>query len=459
MVGAAALAATALATLARPATAADMPTTQPGPAPAPAPESAQQRDARMTWWRDARFGMFIHWGIYSVPAGVFDGKEIPDIGEWIMNHGKIPVARYAQFARQFDPQQFNAEQWVNIAKSAGMRYIVITAKHHDGFAMFHTHVDGYNIYDATPFHRDPLAELAAACKTAGIKLGFYYSQTQDWHHPGGAAIGGHWDPAQDGDFASYVRAVAQPQIKELLTNYGPVAVLWFDTPTDQMTHDLAEPFVTLLHQYQPQIIWNNRLGGGFQGDTETPEQHVPPNGYPGRDWETCMTINDTWGYKVHDDHFKSNQTLIRNLIDIASKGGNYLLNVGPTARGVIPPPEVERLEAIGKWLDVNGEAIYGTSASPFTRALDFGRVTQKPGRLYLSVFDKPVDGTLWLPMKGKITRAYLVEEPEQQLEIGTASGGVTINLPQGVKLDPGATVVVAEVDGPVDAFAPTTRVP
>ena len=440
-----------------PLSGAAEPTTQPGPVPPSAPETPEQRDARMGWWRDARFGMFIHWGVYSVPAGVYDGKDVPGIGEWIMNHAKIPVARYAEYAKQFDPEKFNAEQWVNIAKSAGMKYVVITAKHHDGFAMFHTHVDDYNIYDATPFHRDPLAELSAACQKAGMHLGFYYSQCQDWHHPGGAAIGGHWDKAQDGDFATYIRTVAQPQVKELLTNYGPVAVLWYDTPTSLMTHDLAEPFVTLMHQYQPQIIFNNRLGGGFHGDTETPEQFVPPNGYPGRDWETCMTMNDTWGYKVHDQDFKSTQTLLHNLIDIASKGGNYLLNVGPTSEGIIPQPEVDRLEAIGKWLDVNGEAIYGTTASPFKHALDFGRVTQKPNHLFLCIFDKPADNTLWLPMKGKITKAYILPDQDESLELGTADGGVTIKLPADAKMDPDATVVVADVDGPVDAFVPPIK--
>jgi alpha-L-fucosidase len=162
-------------------------------------ETKEQREARMQWWHEARFGMFIHWGVYSVPAGTYDGKRIQGIGEWIMNRGKIRVARYADYAREFNPTKFNADEWVSIAKSAGMRYIVITSKHHDGFAMFHTKVDGYNIYDATPFKRDPLKELAEACQKQGIKLGFYYSQAQDWHHPGGAASGGHWDPAQNGD--------------------------------------------------------------------------------------------------------------------------------------------------------------------------------------------------------------------------------------------------------------------
>ena len=312
-------------------------------------ETKAQRDARMQWWREARFGMFIHWGLYSVPAGTYHGKQIGGIGEWIMNCGEIPVAEYAGFAKQFNPVKFNADEWVSIAKNAGMKYIVITSKHHDGFAMFHSKASLYNIVDATPFGRDPLKELAAACKKQGIKLGFYYSQAQDWHHPGGFAYAtngrkqGHWDKAQDGDFHKYIREIAIPQVREILTNYGDVAVLWWDTPagmTREEVHELAG-----LLKLQPKIIANNRLGNGIDGDTETPEQFIPATGYPGRDWETCMTMNDTWGYKSYDHNWKSTETLLRNLIDIASKGGNYLLNVGPTNEGLIPPASVERLQA------------------------------------------------------------------------------------------------------------------
>jgi len=267
-------------------------------------ESKEQHEARMAWWKDARFGMFIHWGIYSVPAGTYDGKQIPGIGEWIMNRGKIPVARYAEYAKEFNPVEFNADTWVSIAKNAGMKYIVITSKHHDGFAMFHSETSPYNIHDATPFKRDPIAELAAACKKAGIRFGLYYSQAQDWHHRGGAANGGHWDPAaQDGSFDDYLDKIAVPQVREILTKYGPISVLWFDTPTN-MTKERAEKFIPVL-KLQPQIIVNNRLGGGFEGDLSTPEQYIPATGVLGKDWETCMTMNDTWGYKSYDDHWKS----------------------------------------------------------------------------------------------------------------------------------------------------------
>jgi alpha-L-fucosidase len=407
------------------------------------------KDQRMAWWRAARFGMFIHWGVYSVPAGRRDGKEVPGLGEWIMNKGEIPVADYAQYPAQFDPVDFNADQWVSIAKNAGMKYIVITAKHHDGFAMFKSSVDGYNIVDATPFHRDPLKELAAACKKQGIKLGFYYSQDQDWHHPGAAAIGGHWDPAaQDGDFANYVRTIAEPQVKELLTNYGTVSVLWWDTPTKEMTPELAGELHDLL-KLQPNIISNNRLGGGFKGDTETPEQRIPPTGFAGRDWETCMTINNTWGYRVDDTEFKSPELLLRNLIDIASKGGNYLLNVGPTSLGVIPRPEVERLATMGDWLKINGEAIYGTGPTMFgpeagalseTEKDTKGapkfvakwewRCTTKPGKVFIHLMKWP-DKTFTLDgMKGRVTKAYLLADPHRAGVTFTQEGEkVTITLP------------------------------
>ncbi len=245
------------------------------------PETKGQLDTRMKWWREARFGMFIHWGVYSVPAGTWEGKQIPGIGEWIMNRAKIPVAEYAKFTEQFNPVKFNADQWVSIAKAAGQKYIVITAKHHDGFAMFHSKATPYNIYDATPFKRDPLAELAEACRKQGIKLGFYYSQAQDWHHPGGAAAkGGHWDKAQDGSMDDYIDKIAVPQVRELLTNYGDVAVLWWDTPVN-MNRERAAKLHELL-KLQPQIITNNRLYRGdpeFRGDTETPEQKIPATGF------------------------------------------------------------------------------------------------------------------------------------------------------------------------------------
>ncbi|HEV2391234.1 MAG TPA: alpha-L-fucosidase [Verrucomicrobiae bacterium] len=421
-----------------------------------ADETPQQRDARMKWWREARFGMFIHWGVYSVPAGTYHGKRIPGIGEWIMHNAKIPVAEYRQYAKEFNPVKYNADAWVRLAKEAGMKYIVITSKHHDGFAMFNSKASDWNIVKASPFGRDPLKELAAACKKYGIKLGFYYSQAQDWNNPGGAAAGGHWDKAQDGDMTEYIRNVAAPQVREILSHYGKIAVLWWDTPVN-MTKERAEMLLPAL-KLQPGIIYNNRLGGGYKGDTETPEQYVPATGYPGRDWETCMTMNDTWGYKSYDNDWKSAETLIRNLVDIASKGGNYLLNVGPTSEGLIPEPSVERLKAIGQWMKVNHEAIYDTTASPFKR-LPWGRCTKKvegPNTtLYLHVFNWPADGKLLVPgLKNSARAAYLLApDKRQKLAAQSSSEGLVLAVPDAAP-NPICSTVVLKITGPLQIEQP-----
>ncbi len=432
-------------------------------------ETPAQRDARMAWWREARFGMFIHWGLYSIPAGTWNGKQIPGIGEWIMNTASIPVADYKALAKQFNPTAYSAHDIVALAKSAGMKYIVITSKHHDGFAMFDSKADPFNIVDATPYHRDPIRELAEECRKQGIKLGFYYSQDQDWTAPGGAAYktgnhdrpNHHWDPAQDGNFADYLHKKAIPQLKELLTNYGDFpAVIWFDTPTADMTPELAGEIVALLNQH-PNLIWNNRLGGGYKGDTETPEQFIPARGYPGRDWEACMTINDTWGYKSYDLNFKSTQTLLRNLIDISSKGGNYLLNIGPDSKGNVPPAEVERLQQMGQWLAVNGEAIYGTQATLFgDEAGSFSttekdkngkpkfipkwdwRSTTAPDKIYVELFTWPKGSFHLDSVPRNVTGAYLLaDKSHAPLKVTKSGSGIDVALP-GHALDPIATVLV-----------------
>lgn len=430
-------------------------TTQPDP----------ERDSRMAWWRAARFGLFIHWGVYSVPAGTYNGKQIPDLGEWIMLNAKIPLADYRNFASQFNPTKFNADDWVSMAKKAGMKYIVITSKHHDGFAMFDSKASDYNIVAATPFKRDPLKELAAACQKNGIKLGFYYSQCQDWGHAGGAVLarrGPKWDPGQEGSFDEYVHKVAIPQVREILSNYGPISVLWWDTQTPECTPAIAAEFQELL-KLQPGIIQNNRLGGGIRGDTETPEQRIPANGYPGRDWETCMTINETWGYKSYDNNFKPTSLLLRNLIDIASKGGNYLLNVGPTSEGIIPQPEVDRLQEIGKWLDVNGEAIYGSSPTAFgaeagpsgattqdargrsTPVINWDwRCTTKPGKLYIHILKWPGATFALDNLKGKATKAYMLADPSRAaLPVMQNGSHLTVTLPSAAP-DPIASVLCIE---------------
>ncbi len=431
-------------------------------------------DKRMEWWREARFGMFIHWGVYAVPAGVYKGHEMTrGGGEWIMNRSKIPVAEYQQYAKQFNPVKYNAEAWVKAAKDAGMKYIVITAKHHDGFAMFKSNASKWNIVDATPYGKDVLKALAEACRKYQMKLGFYYSQAQDWNNPGGAAArkaasegwpnpdsaridaytaehNGHWDPAQTTQtMAEYIDKVAVPQVKELLTNYGDVAVLWWDTPTN-MTDEFAKKLQAEL-ALQPNIITNDRLKRpNFPGDYKTPEQKIPNlHELDGRDWETCMTMNGTWGFKSYDHKWKSVETLVRNLVDIASKGGNYLLNVGPTAAGEFPQESLESLKGIGAWMKVNSEAIYGTKASPLP-PLAWGRCTRKnsPGGtvLYLSVFNWPADGKLVVPgIKNDVAAASLLYNGSA-LKTAVSGNDLVITVPEKAP-DAIATVIKLELKG------------
>jgi len=443
-------------------------------------ETKTQRDSRMGWWRDAKFGMFIHWGVFSVPAGWYHGKRVPGFSEWLMHDARISVREYRQYAKEFNPQRFDAVQFVAAAKSAGMKYIVITAKHHDGFAMFDSKASDWTIVRATAYKKDPLKALAEECRKQGIKLGLYYSHAQDWNN--GGAIGlsmpkhperekGPWDKAQHRDMDDYIDNVAIPQVRELLTHYGPdtPAILWWDTPKE-ITKARAAKFDDVVQEVRPGLIQNNRLSNTkdpagkkyFPGDTETPEGFIPPQGFPGRDWETCMTFNDSWGYKRGDYHWKSTGTLIRNLCDIASKGGNYLLNVGPDAQGCIPRESLDRLAEVGNWMKVNGSAIYGTGPTPFGReAGSFSwwrrdqktgkplfipdwkwRATQKPGHLYLIVFKWPANGKISVPAFAyRISSASLLADPLVKLTVIQNDRGITVSGLPSKAPDPIASVI------------------
>ena len=353
-------------------------------------ETPSGRDARMKWFHDAHFGIFIHWGVYSVPAR----------GEWYMNQGKVPVAAYKAFAKDFTAAKYDPQAWAQLFEDAGAKYVVITAKHHDGFTMYDSQVSDWNAVKASAAGRDLLQPMAEAVRARGLKFGLYYSQSQDWVNLGGGKGNTRpWDEEQNkGLFDEYLKTIALPQVREILEKYHP-SYLFFDTEYS-MTPERARPIFDLTCSY-PSLIINNRLGGGVLGDVGTPEQHIATDPF-GRQFEVCMTINNSWGYNAGDLRWKTARQLIRNLSDITSKGGNYLLNVGPTSEGVIPQPEVERLQAMGKWLKTNGEAIYASGSGPYSQPLTWGRVTEKAtpnggAILYLHVWDWPADGKVLLP--------------------------------------------------------------
>jgi alpha-L-fucosidase len=437
------------------------------PPPAQAEETARQ--ARLEWFRQAKYGLFIHWGLYAVPAGEWKGKRIRGLGEWIMNRAQIPVREYAQLARQFNPVRFDADEWVRLAQDAGMKYIVITSKHHDGFALYHSKVSPYNVVDATPFKRDVLKELAAACARAKMPLGFYYSQSQDWHEPNGA--GNDWDFGPDlgpdkkelKQYDKYLREKAEPQVKELLTEYGPVALIWFDTPRMMNVRDRAHRFTEIVRELQPKTLIDGRLG--VAGDYVTTGDNVIPPKVQDIPWEVPATINHTWGHKTYDHDWKSPGTILFKLVDIVSKGGNYLLNVGPRADGIIPEPSQYVLRSAGAWLKVNGEAVYGAGPTPFgeelgepsgTGAKDVRgqplvlartewRVTTKPGKLYFTFFAEPRAPFELPAMENAVKRVYQLADGAP-VPFATKGGTTVLNIPRPI-LDPMATVVVVEIDG------------
>jgi len=444
------------------------------------PESPAQRDARMAWWREARFGMFVHWGLYSGLAGTWEGKPVGKTGgmEWIQQRVKADTDTYAAAALpKFKPTPGFARKWARLAKEAGCRYLVFTTKHHEGFGLFDSKAGDYNA--GAKLHRDLVKEIVEACRAEGLRVGFYHSVI-DWHHDQYAyakskqlphPLKGKPYPNGERDHSKYVDYLHK-QVNELVSNYGPVDVLWWDySAQDFQGQEAWRAFdlMNMVRAKQPAIIMNNRLfrspeagwsGMGTEGyiptldpkygDFITPEQHIPATGMPGVDWETCMTLNTTWGYSEHDHAWKSDETLIRNLVDIASKGGNYLLNIGPKGDGSVPEESVKSLHAIGAWMKKNGESIYGTQASPFA-SLAWGRCTQKKlaggnTRLYLHVFDWPKDSKIVLPgLTNRPLKARLLDGG-RRLDATAGENGVVVVMP-AIASDPIATVAVLDIAG------------
>jgi len=422
--------------------------TKAGPVPeAAAPQGVQ--DDRLAWFREARFGMFVHWGPYSELAGEWNGQQIR-VGrnaEWIMNFLNIPASEYREVARGFNPVRFDAEEYVRLAKAAGMRYLVFTAKHHDGFAMYHSKVSAYNIVDWTPFKRDPLRELSEACARAGIRFCIYYSHSEDWDDPdAGGPL--HVDRKMPTNYERYLERKSMPQVEELLTHYGPIGLVWFDRGI--FTTEQAQAFVDLVRRTQPACLINGRVGNyahELMGDYQNMNDNGMPAGGIEEDWETPQTLNKTWGYSRFDTEWKRPEDIVRRLVEIVSKGGNYVLNIGPRGDGSIPEASVAILEKVGEWMQKNGESIHGAKASPFPE-LPWGRCTVKGNLLYLHVFTRPADGTLELPgLRNKVRKAFLLEDPGVKLESSNQGPSVRISLPS-FPSDAIATVVALELDGP-----------
>ncbi len=407
---------------------------------------------KMEWFRHDKFGMFVHWGPYSQLAGEWKGQRIPvgDEAEWIMQRFNIPVKEYREIALGFNPVKFDADRLAKLAKAAGMKYLVVTAKHHDGFAMYHSRVSKYNIVDWTPFKRDIVKELAEACRKEAIRFCVYYSHREDWDDPN--AYGNHWDydPTKK-DFERYLQGKALPQVRELLTDYGPIGLVWFDRGL--YTTEQANRFINLVHELQPRCLINGRVGNyGHEllGDYQNMNDNGVPTGGLDEYWETPQTLNGTWGYSKFDQDWKTPANVIQRMVEIVSKGGNYLLNIGPMADGTIPAPSAAVLEQVGAWMQKNGESIYGTSACPVGQ-FPWGRCTAKGDRLYLHAFQRPADGVLRLSgVRNEVRAAYLLQAPDRKLEAVKQDGVTGVRVPaQG--WDPFVTVVVLEVKGKPEA--------
>lgn len=387
-------------------------------------DSPLLEDERGAWFREARYALFVHWGLYSEIGGRWQGQTYFGIGEWIQHRAGISAGEYARVAETFNPVAFDARALVQLARDAGMRYIVVTAKHHDGFAMFRTAASPFNIVEATPFKRDPIAELADACREGGMRLGFYYSQTQDWHEPDAPL--NNRDAVPDADFRRYLRVKALPQIKELLTQYGDVAVIWFDTP-GPITSDESRSLLETIRRLQPGCLVNSRIGNGL-GDYETlGDQEVPKEAHGGL-WETIDTHNDTWGFVHADQNWKSARELAERLVRVVSRGGNYMLNVGPDGTGRVPEISARILRDVGRWLATAGTAIYGTEPVSLGK-LPWGECTRRGQCLYLHVFQWPVDGGLRIPGMTACVRTATLLGDGAPLPVCQDAKGLVLQVP------------------------------
>ena len=363
------------------------------------------KDTKQQWFKDAKFGLFIHWGLYAELAGEYNGQKTDRIAEWIMNFLDIPVKEYEKLADKFNPVEFDADYIVRKAKEWGMKYIVFTSKHHEGFAMYDSACSDYNIVKATPYGKDIVRELKDACDKYDMKLGLYYSQAQDWHDPNGLR---NLEDMPNKDYQYYLDNKVKPQLTEILTQYGDIALIWFDTPMET-TFEQSKSLVDLVKSLQPNCIVSGRIGNGLGEYVTTGDNFIPRLPYEG-DWEVPATLNDTWGYNKDDNNWKDADQIIRLLLKINSRGGNYLLNIGPDARGVVPPASIEILDKIGGYVRENNEAIAGTKrVSYYPYELDWAEFTQKDYKLFVHVMHPQIRVGLQ-NIANKVKRAYLVKD-------------------------------------------------
>jgi len=440
-------------------------------------ESQSGSEADMEWFREAKFGMFIHWGLYSQLAGEWKNQTVSGGAEWIQKYLSIPTSEYSELTKTWNPTAYNARAWVRQMKAAGVRYICITTKHHDGFCLWPTETnDDWNI-SITPGGKDLLKPLAEACREEGVVFCLYHS-VLDWRHsdwPARLAFNDYATGTPDKE--RFKKEYLFPQLKELFTNYGDIGMLWLDGTWDgEWTSEDGKELEDYIRTLQPSVVLNNRSGykppqrkydfhveNAYSyitaGDYISPEGEVPPTGLPGIDWETCQTMQlpNNWGYN-RTVGFRPFNDLLRQLIDVTSKGGNMLLNVGPDADGALLPQAATCLDKFADWMEDNSESIHGTTASPFEHLSFNGRCTQKPGHLYMHVFDWPKDGKLVVPMKNKVKRAYLLADAKNTpMAVKPSPRGAVVALPENAP-DPIDSVVVVEIDGEVNVVEPPQNV-
>lgn len=393
---------------------------------------------RTDWWTDARFGMFIHWGLYSVAAGEWNGKQIDGIGEWIQNFAKVPNSEYEKLADNFTLSNYKPDIWAKMAKDAGAKYVVFTSKHHDGFCLYPSEVSDFDI-ERTPYKGDPMKELIEACRKQGLKIGIYYSHRQDWREEDAAVMQNEYDghygkPKSEikPDLDRYINGKALPQMKEILTRYGKIDLLWYDTPFD-LSKEQSQVFVDVVRDLQPDCIINGRVGYnlgdyGPLGDNEMPCANATT------ELEMVATMNHTWGYKKQDNDWKTPKDILSSLIESVSRSINYMINIGPKEDGVVPAPSVEILSFIGDWMKVNSESIYGASGNPFNDNYPWGYITSKENDLYLHLMREPKDCKIELRgLRSPIGKATIISSGKK-LKTSFADYA-TIEVPGGLDYD------------------------